>query len=67
MKAEQMADTLTAEMQATVIPRKYWCPMATAMENMLRDAKGRGPIWQRIGLALALEAIKAFRAKECGS
>lgn len=66
MKADTMATIMTLEMQAHRVPRIYWCPMASALESMLRDAKGRGGLLHRIGLALALEAVKAFRARECG-
>lgn len=65
MRADAMATILTLEMQAHRVPRVYWCPMAAALESMLRDAKGRGGLLQRIGLALALEAVKSFRAREC--
>lgn len=62
MRADYLASELAVQMSRQAIPHVYWCPAAGALEETLRKAKGRGNLLQRIGLALALEALKTFRA-----
>lgn len=51
------------EFSAAGLPRAHWCQAAGALEEVVRQASKRGRLLQRIGLSLALEAIKQFRRR----
>lgn len=65
MSAERSADRLHFHMTSHAVPRAFRCSALGAMEDWLREERGRGGILQRIGLAIALEAVKTLRARHC--
>jgi hypothetical protein len=62
---EQRADRLHFHLTSHGVPRAFRCAALGGLEDWLREMKGRGNILQRIGLALALEAVKTLRARHC--
>lgn len=66
MSTERSADRLHFHLTAHAVPRAFRCSVLGALEDWLRDEKGRGGILQRIGLAVALEAVKKLRLRHCG-
>lgn len=66
MSAEKQADRLAFHFTSHGLPRAFRCNALGGLEDWLREMKDRGGILQRIGLALALEAVKTLRERHCG-
>lgn len=65
MTAEHAADQLRLELTAAGVPFAFRCYALEAVENWLRYLMQRGGMVQRIGFALALEAVKHARKQLC--
>lgn len=65
MNAQRAAELLDLELTAAGVPRAYRCEALEGLESWLRIIKDRGNLLQRIGLAIALEAVKALRGRHC--
>jgi hypothetical protein len=65
VSANRAAERLDLELVAHGLPRAFRCPALGALEDWLRYEKARGGLFQRIGLAFALEAVKTLRARHC--